>query len=120
TPDGNDVESSHTIVVEVESCEMVIPTGFPPNDDGIQDTWRIPCLERYSGVKVEIFNRWGNKVYENNRYGNNENGNDAWWDGFSTNKGAFGNEKLPAGTYYYLLHLQEGRKPVSGFVFLNR
>ncbi len=121
-PDGSIVEDSHTITIEVESCGMVIPTGFSPNGDGIQDTWRITCLDKYPDARIEVFNRWGNRVFEKDKYGNSDvhGRTDAWWDGYSTNKGTFGNSILPAGTYYYILYLMEGQEPISGFVFLNR
>ncbi len=121
-PDESGVKDSSTVVVEVEQCEMVIPTGFSPNDDGIQDTWRIKCLEKYPDARIEIFNRWGNRVFEMKNYGNSDvhGTSDLWWDGYSSNKGTFGSSRLPAGTYYYILYLQEGREPVNGFIYLNR
>jgi gliding motility-associated-like protein/uncharacterized repeat protein (TIGR01451 family) len=116
------VTDSSTVIVEVEQCEMVIPTGFSPNDDGIQDTWRIKCLEKYPEARIEIFNRWGNRVFEKESFGNTDiHGTaDAWWDGYSTNKRTFGSGKLPTGTYYYILYLHEGQEPLNGFIFLNR
>jgi gliding motility-associated-like protein/uncharacterized repeat protein (TIGR01451 family) len=121
-PDGSEVTDSSTVVVEVEQCEMVIPNGFSPNDDGIQDTWQIKCLEKYPNARVEIFNRWGNRVYEKRNYGNTDVHGiaDAWWDGYSTSQRTFGSGKLPAGTYYYILYLQDGQEPVNGYIFLNR
>ncbi len=121
-PDGSEVIDSSTVVVEVEQCEMVIPNGFSPNDDGIQDTWRIKCLEKHPNARVEIFNRWGNRVYEKRNYGNTDVHGiaDAWWDGYSTSQRTFGSGKLPAGTYYYILYLQDGLEPVNGYIFLNR
>lgn len=63
--------------------------GISPNGDGKNDTWEIPCL---IGVpnKLEIYNRWGQLVYEKLDY-----------------KGDFGGvyngETLPDGVYYYIL-----------------
>ena len=120
-PDGT-VSDSSSVVVQIDQCEMVIPNGFSPNDDGIQDTWRITCLDRYPNARVEIFNRWGNRVFEKRNFGNTDVHGiaDAWWDGYSTNRATFGSSKLPAGTYYYILYLQEGQEPLNGFIFLNR
>jgi gliding motility-associated-like protein len=116
------VESSSSVIVQVEQCELVIPTGFSPNDDGIQDKWRIKCLERYPDARVEIYNRTGNRVFEKENFGNSDvhGESDAWWDGYSTQKGAFGNDKLPNGTYYYILYLNDGNKPLNGYLFLNK
>jgi gliding motility-associated-like protein/uncharacterized repeat protein (TIGR01451 family) len=121
-PDGSIVEDSSSVIIQVEGCELVIPTGFSPNDDGIQDYWRIQCLEKYPDARIEIFNRWGNRVFEMERFGNVDvhGSTDAWWDGYSSSKATFGSGKLPAGTYYYMLDLGEGGQPLSGFIFLNR
>jgi gliding motility-associated-like protein len=101
---------------------LVIPTGFSPNDDGIQDKWRIKCLERYPDARIEIYNRWGNRVFEKDNFGNSDvhGESDAWWDGYSSQKAAFGDEKLPNGTYYYILFLNDGNKPLNGYLFLNK
>jgi len=122
TLNGSLVESSSSVIVQVEQCELVIPTGFSPNDDGIQDKWRIKCLERYPDARVEIYNRWGNRVFEKENFGNSDvhGESDAWWDGYSTQKAAFGNDKLPNGTYYYILYLNDGNKPLNGYLFLNK
>jgi gliding motility-associated-like protein/uncharacterized repeat protein (TIGR01451 family) len=121
TRDGSTIEASSTVTVQVEQCELVIPTGFSPNDDGIQDYWRITCLESYPDARVEIYNRWGNLVFEKDNFGNSDvHGTDAWWDGYSSKKWTFGNDKLPAGTYFFILDLNDGNEPLNGHLFLNR
>ncbi len=118
---GAEIERSSSVTVPVEQCELVIPNGFSPNDDGIQDEWKIKCIEKYPNARVEIFNRWGNKVFEKDNFGNTDvhGDSDAWWNGYSTNKGTFGKEKLPSGTYYYILNLNDGNKSINGFIFMN-
>jgi gliding motility-associated-like protein len=121
TLSGSQVEASSTVTVQVEQCELVIPTGFSPNGDGIQDTWRIKCLENYPDARIEIFNRWGNLVFERDNFGNSDvHGADAWWDGYSSKKWTFGNDKLPTGTYFFILDLNDGNEPLTGHLFLNR
>jgi gliding motility-associated-like protein len=121
TRDGSTIKASSTVTVQVEQCELVIPTGFSPNDDGIQDYWRITCLESYPDARVEIYNRWGNLVFEKDNFGNSDvHGTDAWWDGYSSKKWTFGNDKLPAGTYFFILDLNDGNEPLNGHLFLNR
>jgi len=121
TPDGTIIENSSSVTVQVEQCEMVIPNAFSPNNDGIQDTWRIKCIEKFPDARVEIYNRWGNRVFEKDNFGNTDihGSADAWWDGYSSQKLTFGNEKLPTGTYYYILNLNDGSKPINGFIFMN-
>ena len=67
-----------------------------PDGDGNNDTWYIEGIEDYPDNTAIIFNRWGDKVREFTGYENLKN----YWDG-TNSKG----ERLPAGTYYYILNL---------------
>ncbi|WP_206082057.1 gliding motility-associated C-terminal domain-containing protein [Maribellus sediminis] len=115
--------------------EPVIPNGFSPNNDNINDYFEmlIYCVNDVTGeettrvlgddftdAKIEIYNRWGNLLYEKERYGNTDYWGeyDAWWDGTSTNSMQIGNDKLPTGTYFYILYLNNERV-ITGSVFLN-
>jgi gliding motility-associated-like protein len=81
--------SSDQVMVTVLSC--VDPMiAFSPNGDGINDLWLVTNTQCLKTAKVEVFNRYGGKVYENLSYTNN-------WDG--TYKG----KPLPDGTYYYIV-----------------
>jgi gliding motility-associated-like protein len=104
------------------ACELLIPEIFSPNEDGIQDYFRIWCIEKYPNAKIEIYNRWGQIVYKQENYGNTDVlGNaDAWWDGYSNQEGSLGKEKLPSATYFYVLYLNDDSKPKNGILFLNR
>jgi hypothetical protein len=42
-------------------CGLTIPNGITPNGDGYNETWKIEGL--VPGVKVQVFNRWGNLVF---------------------------------------------------------
>ena len=66
---------------------------FSPNGDGINDLWLITNGNCLSKAKVEVFNRYGSKVFEDDNYRNS-------WDG--TYKG----KPLADGTYYYVISFQ--------------
>jgi gliding motility-associated-like protein len=87
--------------------KLVIPNAFTPNGDGINDTWKIKYIENYPGCTVDIFNRFGEKLYSSVNYM-------VEWDG--TYKGSY----LPAGTYYYIIDPKNGRTTVSGSVTIIR
>ena len=95
------------------TAHVNIPEGFSPNDDGINDTFVIQGIENYADNRIRIFNRWGNKVYEASPYRNN-------WDGRNHEGGNVGSDKLPVGTYYYLLWLRKNDSPKKGYIYLNR
>jgi gliding motility-associated-like protein/uncharacterized repeat protein (TIGR01451 family) len=110
------------VTLNVAGCEIFIPNGFSPNNDGINDYFEMLCFQgKYTDVKIEIYNRWGHIVYQKEDYGNLDRwGSDAWWDGRSNRGLAIGNEILPTGTYFYVLFLNNGNEPVTGAIFLNR
>ncbi|GEO06700.1 hypothetical protein AAE02nite_43640 [Adhaeribacter aerolatus] len=99
-PAGCSTEAQVTVTV---SQDLVIPTGISPNGDGVNETWEITNINKFPTARIEIFNRWGNKIYDATGYRNN-------WDG--TWKGS----PLPVGTYFYVITLEKGRKltgPIS-------
>ncbi|MEI6821133.1 MAG: gliding motility-associated C-terminal domain-containing protein [Bacteroidota bacterium] len=69
--------------------EPVIPNIFTPNGDGINDNFVIKNIE-YWKINLQVFNRWGVIVYEDNNYKNN-------WDG------KFTGNTLTDGTYFYII-----------------
>lgn len=81
----------------------VIPNTFTPNNDGINDTWRIDYLNTYPDNRVQIFTRSGQLVFQSRGY-------NTPWDG--TMKG----KPLPLDTYYYIIEPGSGRDPVTGYV----
>lgn len=86
--------------------ELIIPSGFSPNGDGIADLWEIQGLAAYPGNSITIFNRWGSELWKASPYGND-------WNGTADGE-------VPAGVYFYQLDLGNGEEPVSGYIQLNR
>ena len=77
--------------VAIPKIDLVIAGGFSPNRDGIDDKFII-LRPGGTTIKLQIYNRWGNVVYQNNNYQNE-------WDGRGV--GSLLGQDLPAGTYYY-------------------
>src|SRR5690606_35479948 len=49
----------------VEVVRLVNPVNtFTPNGDGISDTWQVPELRDYPQAEVNIFDRWGQRVFQ--------------------------------------------------------
>jgi gliding motility-associated-like protein len=103
------------VVVQSENGpggELIIPEGFSPNEDGLNDRFEILGLEQYPNNELRVFNVHGNEVYRMAGYDNS-------WDGTSAsnlNKGG----RLPTGTYYYALYLGVENAVIKGFVYLRR
>ncbi len=85
-------ETSRSLRV-INSLPLTIPNAFSPNGDGVNDTWVVNGLNRYTSVKVSVFNRWGNRVFYDN------SGYKEPWDG------NINGVPLATGTYYAILEL---------------
>lgn len=106
------------VYVLVTDFDFLIPEAFSPNGDGINDYFEILGIEYFENNSITIINRWGNKVYEAKNYGLNSD--PIFWDGKSNTGYRIGNEELPTGTYFYVLNLGNGEKPISGSIYLDR
>ncbi len=99
--------------LDPDPCGLFIPNGFSPDGDGINDNFVINGLMLYPGTKLSILNRWGNRVYYQANYNNT-------WDGTGNEGVTIGGNLLPIGTYFYVLDLNNGEEPLSGYVYINR
>ncbi len=102
-----DTTSNYVMVDVIPDCNLIIPNVITPNGDNKNDYFYITNLDKYPDSELQIFDRWGKKVFESSNYQNN-------WEG-TNNSG----EKLSDGVYYYILYLSNGKK-YPGFVQLIR
>ncbi len=100
-----------TVQVIVDLCLEDLPNPIPqiitPNGDGINDYWEVTHVDYFENNKLEIFNRWGNKVYTAKPYHNQ-------WNGKSDS-----GVDLPDGTYYFILELGNGLSH-TGYIIIHR
>ena len=91
-----------------------------PNGDGLNDVFVIRGIEQYPNNTLEIYNRWGVKVYDAQGYGQG----DRFFRGLSDGRVTISrNERLPVGTYYYILNYvnDDGEnKRLAGPLYINR
>ncbi len=95
--------------------EVIIYNAVAPNGDGKHDFFKIENIEFYPENIVEIFNRWGDKVFEVTGYNNDDS--NRRFEG-ARNIGSDGD--LVEGTYFYILDLKDGSKSRTGFLLLKR
>lgn len=88
---------------------LIIYSGFTPNGDGINDFWDIDNVIYYPNITVDVYNRWGGQVFHSKGYSDSKR-----WDG--TYKG----KDVSIGTYWYVINLNDGSKPITGHVTIVR
>ncbi|OAB27720.1 hypothetical protein FBFR_11140 [Flavobacterium fryxellicola] len=90
--------------VTVKSIYCNIQKGISPDGNGSNDFFDLSLMDV---KKLEIFNRYGIKVYSQMNYTDQWNG--------QSNKG----EDLPSATYYYVIEFNTGQ-PKTGWIYLIR
>ncbi len=111
--DGNGCKTTRSATIK---ATLFTYNGVSPNGDGKNDKFLIGCIESYETQWVRIYNRAGALVYENLKYDNDAD----YFDGHG-NRGLYiGGDKLPSGTYFYIIDIKNGEKPVSGYLELTR
>jgi gliding motility-associated-like protein len=98
--------------------ELIVYNGISPNGDGKNDSFLIKGIDKYPDNEVEIYNRWGVKVYSAKSY----NESDVMFRGYSDGRATVNRgEKLPTGTYFYILKYNDGNKGFekSGYLYIN-
>ena len=101
------VTSNQLNMVILPPLSVTIPNAFTPNGDGINDLWNIANISFYPNCNVSIFTRYGALIYHSVGYANPWNG-------------TYNGGKLPTGTYYYVIDLNNKGPKLSGYVTLIR
>ena len=101
TVDG--CQLSDSIVVDRIYCD--IQKGISPNNDNKNDFFDLRLM---NVQQLEIFNRYGTKVYSKNEYTNE-------WIGQSDS-----GSELPDGTYYYVIEFKNNQPSKTGWIYINR
>ncbi|WP_413512533.1 gliding motility-associated C-terminal domain-containing protein [Myroides odoratus] len=84
--------------------DVVIYNLVTPDGDGKNDYFIIENIRKYPNNRVEIYNRWGVKVYETTNYDPLGDGSTNVFTGYSEGKVTIDKKKkLPSGTYYYVV-----------------
>ena len=91
-----------------------MPQALSPNGDGMNDCLELDHLEdKEDIVKIEIFNRYGVKIFEMNDY------MDQWCGQDASDGDGNSNELLPVGTYFYVVQFASGKEPNISWIYLN-
>jgi len=103
-----------TNVLNVDNY-LVTPNGDGKNDTLIFEELTLSLNKDFQIFDLQIFDRFGLKVFEKENYSNEFNG--------ISNTGSFvikSNSGLPSGIYFYLINLKNINKTFQGFLYLTR
>jgi gliding motility-associated-like protein len=107
-------------VLGIDGCSLEVFNAVSPDGDGLNDFFRIRGIECYPKNTVEIFNRWGVKVYEAEGYNNDT----VIFSGISEGRVTVNkSEGLPSGTYFYIVKYEDfsgNGIDKSGYLDLSR
>ena len=99
---------SNVITMHIPHGEVFIPNAFTPNGDGLNDVFKTEGYVR--SVHLQVFNQWGEKVFESNEQ-------QRGWDG------NYKSTAQPSGVYIYVcaIMLDNGSKIIKkGAIHLIR
>ena len=84
--------------INISESELLIPNVFTPNDDGINDEFKV-TYKSIESYRCRIYNQWGKKVYDSTDITKG-------WDG------TIGSARASIGTYFYIIEARgtDGRQ----------
>ena len=108
-PLNNDNISS---LIEIQVLDVIINNQYSPNNDGVNDVFKIDNIQNHPNNTLRVYNRYGSIIYEKKGYDNS-------WDGTASVGGLIKRgERLPSETYYYVLELPAINKTLTGWLFI--
>lgn len=113
--DNNKCESDTT--VHFDPYPINPDRFFSPNEDGVNELWTVENLNCYEGYIVEIFDRYGRRLYiykKGSFSGGTVTDDFVGWDG------TYNGHKMPSTDYWYLITVEEIRKQFNGHFTLKR
>jgi gliding motility-associated-like protein len=107
---GSAVES---ITVVLEDCEesVYVPTCFTPDNDGVNDAWKV-IARNINSMSTRVFNRWGEVVFQSNDL------EPVWTGGYNS-----GDTFVADGLYFFQIEFErrDGQKDLrEGSMFMIR
>lgn len=102
------VTGPHIVTDVNPPCNVTIYNGVTANNDNVNDFFYIENIDQYPNNRLTIYNRWGNKLYDVNKYDNV----DIRWPKDEDLR------TLTSGTYFYILELGDNSSTIKGWIEL--
>lgn len=79
-----------------------------PKSNGLEETWKIININMYPNARVSVYNKNGQEVFSAQGYRND-------WRGTYKNS----SDLLPESSYFYMIELYTGKKPITGWLYIT-
>jgi gliding motility-associated-like protein len=96
------------VIMKGSGCDIFVPNVLTPETNDGYNVWQIEGIQNFPKLSIEVFNRWGDKVYTQT------GGYNKPWDGTTQGK------PLPTATYYYVIDKQDGSSKLTGSITVVR
>ena len=115
------IENEHcfsitSFLLITQNCPPIVHNYISANGDAYNPVFYVEGLrDIFLNFKTSIYNRWGALIWDGNN--NSED-----WDGFATKGILLDNQLVPAGTYYYIIELNDANypNPLVGYLYLTK
>lgn len=100
----------------VKNCPPTVYNYVSANNDGLNDYFYIKGLRNiFVNFRLSVYNRWGKLLWT----GNNDSQD---WDGDAVKGLVLPDGKVPDGTYFYILELNDPDypKPLNGYLYFDK
>lgn len=119
----NDCPLIYEVYIHVDcevlaACDIVVYNAMSPNGDGLNEIFMIDGITCYPNNNVQIYNRCGVKIYDENGYNNGS----VSFKGDSENKLTLGSDKSPGDTYFYVLKYKDSENnshEKTGYLYIK-
>jgi gliding motility-associated-like protein len=88
--------------------DLLVSGVLTPNSSGLESTWKIINLDKYPNARVSVYNKNGQEVFSAQGYRND-------WRGTYKNSA----DPLPTSSYYYVIELNTGEEPITGWMYIT-
>ena len=91
-----------------DDAELHVYGVLTPNSSGLESTWKIINLDKYPNSRLTVYNKNGQEVFLAQGYRND------WRGTYKSSP-----NPLPAASYYYVVELNTGEEPITGWMFIT-
>ncbi len=114
--DQSNCTETNPFTVNADDAECLkIPQLITTNGDNINDLFEILGIQYYPEVSIEIFDRWGDKVFSFSGTGTEYANPSNQWDGSYKGK-----NECSLCSYVYIVNVHNGKDPYQGIVTVKK